>query len=170
MGASQGALEVPELANPEAARAIREEYLERFRGVAEQHPGSAAAALAMLEVGRLLEDQGESEETISVWQEAAQSQPGGSSLRAILQQRIGQLHEDQGRWAEAAEAHEAAGQITEFPLRYWALADAARCYARAEQPERALALLEQVDAEAPDLQLPPHMRVLLMELRATPAS
>ena len=116
------------------------------------------------------QDQGESEETISVWQEAAQSQPGGSSLRAILQQRIGQLHEDQGRWTEAAEAHEAAGQIPGFPLRYWALADAARCYAQAEQPDRALALLEQVDAEAPDLQLPAHMRVLLRELRAVPAS
>ena len=58
----------------------------------------------------------------------------------------------------------------EFPLRFWALADAARCFARAGEPVTALALLERVENEAPEMKLPAHLRALLRELRAVSAS
>jgi len=51
MGAQPGAITVPELANPAAGAAIRQEYAERFRAVAEEHAGTAGAALAELERG-----------------------------------------------------------------------------------------------------------------------
>ena len=58
--------------------------------------------------------------------------------------------------AEAAAEHEAAGALPDFPLRYFALADAARCYAQAGDRVRALALLERVESEAKEgYSLPP---------------
>ncbi len=90
-------------------------------------------------------------------------------MRAMLHQRIARLHEERGDWTEAAAAHEAAGAVSEFPLRYWALAEAARCYAQAGQAERALALYERVALEAPDLALPDHLRAQFRELRAVAA-
>ena len=73
--------------------------------------------------------------------------------------------------AEAAAEHEAAGALPGFPLRYFALADAARCYAQAGDRVRALALLERVESEAKEgYSLPAPMRSLLRELRAASAS
>jgi hypothetical protein len=46
MGASPGAIEVPELANAEAAAQIRAEYEKRFGEVAAAHPGTVAGTLA----------------------------------------------------------------------------------------------------------------------------
>ena len=84
----------------------------------------------------------------------------------MLQQRIGRSLEDTGDWEGAAEAHAAAGAIADYAFRYWALADAARCYAAADQTEKALDLFARIEAEAPDLQLPDDLRVRLKELRA----
>jgi tetratricopeptide (TPR) repeat protein len=84
----------------------------------------------------------------------------------IAQQRLGQAHEARQAWAQAAQAHEQAGRTAGYPLRHWALVDAARCYAAAGEPERALALYEEVEREAPDLNLPDHLRAQFRELRA----
>ena len=62
-------------------------------------------------------------------------------------------------------AHEAASAIEAHPLRYWALADAARCYAQAGETGRAKALADRLELEAPTLNLPPHVRTKLRELR-----
>jgi hypothetical protein len=70
--------------------------------------------------------------------------------------------------AEAAAEHEKAGELPGFPLRYFALSDAARCYAQAGQRDRARELLERIETEAKDVyQLPPEQRALLRELRVS---
>ena len=51
-----------------------------------------------------------------------------------------------------------------------AMVDAGRCWLAAGEPERALAFFDQVETEAPDLQLPDYMKVVVRELReASPA-
>jgi Tfp pilus assembly protein PilF len=85
----------------------------------------------------------------------------------MVDRRLGYLHEDAGRWAEAAAAHAAAAEVPEYPLRTWALADAARCELKAGRRAEALALYDRLQAEAPDLALPEHEAAQLRELRAT---
>jgi predicted negative regulator of RcsB-dependent stress response len=170
MGASPGAWELPELANPETAKRIDAEYAERFRAVAEAHRGTVAARLARLKQGDLLAARGDTATAIESWRAAAKAAPADSGLRAILLERIAQGEEDAGRWAEAARTHEEAGAIAAFPLRYWTLAEAARCYAAAGEAGRALELFQRVEAEAPELRLPVGLRMQRRELRAAAAS
>lgn len=170
LGAAPGALEEPELANPAAADAIREEYVPRFQAVADEHKGTVAGAMALFEVAALLEDLGRPEQTEAVWEQALERAQGNPTLEGLLHQRLAELYEDRGDWAAAAAAHEQAGQIRAYPLRYWALVDAARCYVAAGDRSKALTLYDQVDAEAPDLKLPPHIRAQIRELRALQAS
>ncbi|HEY8154166.1 MAG TPA: tetratricopeptide repeat protein [Myxococcota bacterium] len=171
MGAEPGAIDLPELANPEAARQIREEYLEKFRGVAEAHPGTLPAALAWLEVADLQQKQGDADAGLESLRNALAEQPTNPRIAGLVHQRIAQALEDRGELAQAAAEHEAAGDLAGFPLRYYALADAARCYAQAGQPERALSLLERVESEAQEeAPLPADLRGLLRELRASQAA
>jgi len=171
MGAETGAIEVPELANPEAAKRIREEFVEKYRGVAQAHPGTLPAALAWLEVADLLQAQGETDASLESLQKGLAEQPGNPRLAGLVHQRIAQLEEDRGKLAEAAAEHQAAGELEGFPLRFFALADAARCYAQAGQPDRARELLERIESEAKDdFPLPGELRSLLRELRASQAA
>lgn len=167
LGAPPGALELPELANPKAAEAINQEYLGKFRAVAEKYPGTVAGTLALFETAELLEKLGHSDQMAQVWQQALAQAAGNPRLEGMLQQRIAAAHEADEQWAEAAAAHEAASEIPGYPLRYWAMVDAARCWLAAGDRARALALLERVEKEAPDLRLPDSMRIELRELRAS---
>ncbi len=164
MGGDPGSFEPPELANPEAARQIRTEFAERFRGVANAHGGTVSGTLASLQALELGET--EPEATLAGLEAALETAPDNPTLRAIVLQRIAQTHEAAGRLAEAAAAYESAGAIAAFPLHVFALAEAARCYADAGEPERALALYDRIEAEAPDFALPDHHRMLRRELLA----
>ncbi len=171
MGAAPGTLEVPELANPETAKKIRAEYIEKFRSVAQANPGTLPAALAWLEVADLLEADHGLDATLESLQKGLAEQPRNPRMAGLVHQRIAQLYEDRGQLAEAAAEHEAAGMLPDFPLRWLALTDAARCYAQAGDRTRALALLERVESEAKGgYTLPAPMRGLLKELRAASAS
>jgi len=171
MGAEPGAIDVPELANPDAAKRIREEYVEKYRGVAEAHPGTLPAALAWLQAADLLEAQGDSDASLESLQKALAEQPANPRLMGLVHQRIAQLYEDRGKLAEAAAEHERAGELAGFPLRTLALADAARCYAQAGQPDRARELLERIESEGKEgSPLPSELRSLLRELRASQAA
>jgi len=167
-GAQPGTLEEPELANPALADAIREDYVEEFKAVAEEHSGTVAGNLALFEAAELLNRLGRPEQTEEIWRQALASASGNPGLYGILQQRVAQAHEAHQAWAEAAAAHQEAGHTEGYPLRYWALVDAARCYAAAGEPERALELYEQVEREAPDLHLPDHLRGQFRDQGAEP--
>lgn len=166
LGAEPGTLEEPELANPEAAREIRERYLAEFQKVAKEHRGTVAGTLALFEAAEVMERLGQTEQTEETWKAALEAARGNPGLTGLLQQRIAEIYESREDWRDAAEAHEAAGAIEKYPLRYWALLDAARCWAAAGDRTRALALYDRVEAEAPDLNLPAHLRAQARELRA----
>ena len=87
-------------------------------------------------------------------------------IRAFAQVRIGAAQEAAGRFAEAGDAYAAAGEITGYPLRFDALADAARSYSRAGNRDGALAAFTRIEMEAPDYQLPPYLRARRAELRS----
>lgn len=165
MGAQPGAIVVPELANPAAGAVIRREYVERFRAVAEEHAGTAGAALAELERGDLAAADGDVAGAVEIWRGAIARQPGGAPLMGILHQRMGQLLEDSESWEAAADAYAAAGALDDYTFRHWAMAEAARCYLMANRPDRASDLAAQLEAEAPGFQLPDHLRTQLRELR-----
>ena len=126
LGAQPGALAPPELANPKAAEAIRGEYLAEFRTVADAHAGTVAGTLALFETADLLEELGRGDQSAAVWQEALAAAAGNPRLEGMLRQRVAAAHEDGGAWAQAATSHEAASGIEGYPLRYWAMVDAAR--------------------------------------------
>lgn len=169
MGADPDALEVPELANPAAAAAIQSEFAEQFAAIAEEHAGTVAAALARLEQGNLSAAAGETDAAIEIWQGAIDELSGNPNFEAILEQRIGQAYDNDARWLEAAESYARAGAVKSYPLRDWALAEAARCFQQAGEIERAREIALRVSAESPDLMLPQHLSAMLSELRQIPA-
>ena len=166
MGAAPGVIDVPELANPEAAIQIRAEYAKRFGEVAAGHPGTVAGTLASLEHARLVTEGGGNEEAIALYEAALANAPSSGAVRGMVLQRWAQRLEDEGRWEEAAAKHEQAGGMSDFPLRGFALADAARCRAEAGDTAGALALYERLERELPDLRLPDADRARVYELRA----
>jgi len=166
MGAAPGSLQVPELANQAAAERIRAEYRERFEQVAKEHSGTVSGALAHLEAAQLALDAGDRAAADAIYQQVLDEGADGDRLRGLVLQRIAQSLEDQEQWAEAAERHEQAADLPEYPLRDWALADAARCRVMAGDREAAAALYRRLDAEAPDLRLPDHLRVEKREVEA----
>jgi len=168
MGADPDALTVPELANPAAAATIRSDFAEQFGAVAEEHAGTVAAALARLEQGNLSAAAGETNTAIEIWQGALDDLGGKPNFQAIFEQRIGQAYEDDARWLEAAESYERAGAVESYPLRHWALAEAARCLQQAGEIERARELALKLAADAPELMLPQHLSSMLAELRQIP--
>jgi hypothetical protein len=170
MGADPDALTVPELANPAAAAAIRSVFAEQFGAVAEEYAGTVAAALARLEQGNLsAAAAGETDAAIEIWRDAIDDLAGNPNFQAIFEQRIGQAYEDDARWLEAAESHARAGAVESYPLRYWALAEAARCLQQAGEIGRARELALKLATEAPELMLPQHLSAMLAELRQIPA-
>ena len=168
MGADPNALTVPELANPAAAAEIRSEFSEQFGAVAEAHAGTVAAALARLEQGNLSAMAGETGGAIEIWKGALDDLDGNQNFQAIFEQRIGQAYEEEARWLEAAESYARAGAVESYPLRHWALAEAARCFLQADEIERARELALTLNTDALELALPQHLSAMLAELRQTP--
>jgi len=169
MGADPYGVTVPELANPAAAEAIQSEFAEQFGAIAEAHEGTVAAALARLEQGNLSAAAGATDAAIEIWRGALDDLAGNPNLRAIFEQRIGQAYETDERWLEAAESYARAGAVERYPLRHWALAEAARAFYQAGELARARELALELGADAPELMLPDHLRGMLAELRQIPA-
>lgn len=166
MGGDPGSLEPPELANPDAARQIQSEFAERFRQVAAAHPGTVSGTLAALQALDLEAETAGPDATLAGLETILAQAPANPTVRAIVLQRMAQVHEAEGRFAEAAAGYEAAGSIQAFPLREFALAEAARCYADAGEPAKALALYDRIQAEDPDFVFPDNQRMLRRELLA----
>jgi tetratricopeptide (TPR) repeat protein len=169
MGASPGAIDIAEPANPEIAKNTRNEYVERFREVAQEYDGTLTGSLALLEVGVLQSQLDDLEGAIATWNLAAGDVDSASPIRAILLERIAIGQEQLGDYESAAASHEKAAAIAAYPLRYLALSNAARCHAEAGNGDAALAAYERVTLESPELRLPEHTEFMLMELKAARA-
>ena len=170
MGAPAEAVEIVEPANPQTALSARTRFVGLYREVAEAHAGTPVEALAWLEVGSLQAALGEPDEAIATWQQAVDATDSGAPARALLMSRIAAEHEAAERWLEAAKAFEAAGAVTDYPLRFAALSDAARCYIEAAEHAVALAIFERIETDAPEYTIPEVTRARLLELRATTGS
>lgn len=163
-GGEPGSSEIPELANPETARVIRQAALARFLEVAAGHPDQIAGALALVEAADLLDALGRPQERDQRLQEALERSRANPRLAGLLEQRVAAGLEEESRWSDAADAHQRAAQIEDYPLRAWAWIDAARCQLAAGQPERALESLQRQREIDPDLILPDHLKFLFQEL------
>jgi hypothetical protein len=163
MGAGPGQIDVPEPANAEAAAETRREYATRLTEAAERLAGTRAAVTARLRAGQLRAEIGEPEAALAQWRAAAEAAPDGSALEAVARTRIGAGLEAAGDAAGAAEAYAAAGRAGDFPGRVLALGDAARCFADAGQPDRALEIFRGL-TEDEVAQLPVHVSARLREL------
>jgi tetratricopeptide (TPR) repeat protein len=170
MGAAPGSFEVTEPANPETGRRVRREFVTQFLEVAEEHAGSPAAVSARMEAAALQDQAGDHEAALESWRRAADDAEHGSALRGLALVRLARALESQSRWEEAGRAHEEAGGIEDLPIRFQALGDAAWCFAEAGDVQRALAIFERIEAEAPEAALPAHTKARLLELRAASRS
>jgi tetratricopeptide (TPR) repeat protein len=164
MGGAPGQIDAPEPANPETAKQVRLEHIERYQKVAAEHAGELAAVQAWLEAGNLQQQMGDLEAALASWQKAVDSAAQGSAVRGLAHSRLGSGFEAAGRWEDAARAHEAAAAIDSYPLRFYALIDAARCWAETGDRAKAVALFDRVEAESPGLEIPEHIRARLREL------
>jgi tetratricopeptide (TPR) repeat protein len=169
MGAPPGAMSFAEPANADAARRTREEYAAKFAEVADANDGKAAAVEAWIETGNLREQLGHAEPALDAWKRAVEESPRDSALRGLALERTASAYEGRGDLKEAAAAHEEAANIQAFPLRFFAMAEAARAYALANEPVRASALAQRLAAEAPELELPDVLGARMAELRAANA-
>ena len=168
MGVDPDALTAPEPADPAKAAAIRSQFAEEFGAVAEEHAGTVGAALARLEQGNLSAAAGETDAAIEIWRGAIDELDRNPNFLALFEQRIGHAYEDDARWLEAAESHLSAGAVESYPLRHWALAEAARCLQQAGEIERAREIALKLATDAPELMLPQQLGAMLAELRQIP--
>ncbi len=167
MGGSADSLQIEEPANPETGRRVQEAYAKRYSEVADEFPGTVEAAIAALESGVLQFSLGRSEEATGTWQAALDATSDHGAIRGLLFQRMAGAQEAQGRWTEAAAAHEAASEIEDYPIRYLAMAEAARCYLEAGDAGKALEVFDRLESEGASQQIAPHIRARLDEVRAS---
>jgi predicted negative regulator of RcsB-dependent stress response len=170
MGGQPGATEITEPANPETGKAVRREFSQKFLGMADEHPHTAATTVARLTAGDLLAAAGEPDKALDAWHAALAGVGGNQALRGVALRRVATALEAQSEWKQAAEANLEAGGLAGYPLRRFALADAARCFAEAGDTSQAIGIAERLEGEGPSNDLPPHLVAKLAELRARGAA
>jgi tetratricopeptide (TPR) repeat protein len=168
MGGEANSLVAPEPANPETARTVRTQFVDRFVSLAKDHEGTAAAGLARIEASRLYEQLGAGDQAVQVLQDGLAAMPADSAIRGVTQARVAALLEAAGDFAGAAAAYEAVAAIPDHPLRELSLGDAARCWLEAGQRDKALAAYEQLRATGDVAEIPPHIKARLEEVRLQP--
>ncbi|HEU4431469.1 MAG TPA: hypothetical protein VFT98_22100 [Myxococcota bacterium] len=165
MGATPGALDVPEPANPEIGESARSEFSAKLLAAAEAHDHSVAAVSARLEAAEMLEKNGDAEAAFAARKLAAERASRGAGASAIALSRYAVALEVKGDLEGAAKAFEKAAEI-ESPAQALALADAARCQALLGNRDAALALYARAEKLGVD-DVPVHVKQRLTELRAS---
>jgi tetratricopeptide (TPR) repeat protein len=165
-GSYSGSMQIPEPANPETARATRQEYIERFQQLAEAHEGTEMGAQALFQIANLRSGLDDTAGAIESYQQALAPYSDDEAMRGIILERIALLHESSGNLEAATQAHLGASEIPSYPLRYFALLNAARTQAEAGLDELAVANFDRVTQESPDLLIPEHTQAMLLELKA----
>jgi len=165
MGGQPGEAAIPEPANPEAARQIREEFAARFAQVGQDHLGTGPGAVAFLEAGKIQQALGDAPAAIASYTTGLDSLPATDALRGFLWSRLGSVYEANDQWTEAADVYAKAGALKGYAIRAGASASAIRAYVHAGQPSAALALADQLQASAPDFVLSESLQAEVAELR-----
>ena len=165
MGATPGANDVPEPANPELGKNARSEYAAKLLEAANAHDDSAAAVGGRLQAAKMLEANGDAAGAFEARKLAATHAPAGSPVAALALVRHAVALETKGDLKPAAEAFERAGEI-DSPARVLALADAARIRAALGESARALELFAQAEKLGIEA-VPAHVKQRLIELRSS---
>ncbi|MBW2243444.1 MAG: tetratricopeptide repeat protein [Deltaproteobacteria bacterium] len=166
MGATPGALEVEEPANPEIGKRTRTEYAAKLLASADDHGGTRAAVGARIQAGVLQAENGELEAALASWREAADAAPSSSSLHGLALLRLASGLEQNDDFPGAAAAYAEAGDNPKFPARFLALASAARCWLEAGDEDQALVLYGKLEAADPPAgSVPEHVQTRLEELK-----
>lgn len=169
MGADPLDNQIPEPANADLAKRTRTRFAARFEEVGREYPGTTVGAIGLLEAGRLQVELGRTDDAIADFEAARDSVPG-TALAALASTRLAGLAEARGDMKAAAEAFEAAASVSNYPLRAEALAEASRCWAAADEADRALATYQRLESEFPDELVAPHIKSLIEELRLSSRS
>ncbi len=165
LGATPGAGEVPEPANPVIGKNARAEYAAKLLDASKAHSDSAAAVGGRLQAAKMLELNGDAEGAFAARKLAAESAPKNSPVATLALTRYAVALEAKGDLKTAAEAYESAGKITS-PGQALALADAARCQASLGDRTRALELFAQAEKIGIEA-VPVHVKQKLIELRGS---
>lgn len=168
MGADPVGGPIPEPANPELGETTRVEYVERFAGVARDHSGTVSGAVAWLEAGHLQTELGRLEAAAESFGHA-RDEAKGSAIASLGSMRLAALAEGRGDAATAAQSYEEAAVVDAYPLQSVALAEAARCWAAAGEPDKAIAAFDRIEQDFPEDPVAPQIAALIGELRVTQA-
>ena len=166
MGATPGSIEIPEPANADAAREIREEYSERYAAVGTAYLGSGPGGVAFLEAGRLQQALGDDAAAVVSYEAGIESLPDGDALRGFLWSRLGSVYEQTEQWSEAAKAYAQAGSTANYALHAGDRAAAIRAYIHAGETSAALGMADELARSEPTYSLPNFLQAQVDELRA----
>jgi len=166
MGADPGGIEIPEPANQEAAREIRQDFSARYEAVAEAHAGTGPGAVAYLEAGKLRQALGETGAAVSAYEAGIASLPADDALRGFLWSRLGSVYEQDEQWPSAAIAYANAGSTPNYAIRGDAIASAIRAYIHAGEPSAALSLADELARTEADYMLSGSLQAQVEELRS----
>ena len=121
---------------------------------------------ALFQIAGLQSELDDEEGALATYQQALAPYDDDAAMRGIILERVALLHEARGDLDAATASHLAASEIGTYPLRYFALLNAARTQAEAGQNDSAVANFDRVIQESPDLLIPEHTQALLSELKA----
>lgn len=168
MGAPPGSFQVVEPANPETGRTIRKEYAKRFLDAAKAWGGTTAAVRARMQEAQLLEEAGDGAGAVKAWQGAVDAASRGSLLRALALVQLAQGLDQQGQAAQAAAAWQKAGEVKDYPGAALAMAQAARAFADAGDPSKAIQAFKRAQKLAGStVPLPPYLVARLRQLETS---
>jgi predicted negative regulator of RcsB-dependent stress response len=169
MGADPLDSAIPEPANADLAQRTRTQFAERFEEVGREYSGTTVGAIGLLEAGGLHVELGELDAAIANF-EAARESVKGTPLAALASTRLAGLAEGRDDMKAAAEAFESAASVANYPLRAEALGEAARCWAAANETDRAISTFQRLESEFPEELVAPHIQSLIDELRISSRS
>jgi predicted negative regulator of RcsB-dependent stress response len=151
MGANPGELYISEPANADQAKAARETAIGELDAFIAAHGESEGSSLAAIRAAELEIDLQKNDAAAARLDALVQSLDGDDPRRAVALRLRGYLFDAKGEPLAAAESYEAAAKVESYPPRGLAWIAAGDCFARANQPERAVAAYRQALATAPEV-------------------
>lgn len=148
MGSASEELLPSEPANPDQARAAREEALAAFSELSERTSGVIGYA-SRLRAAEMEVDLGRLEAALARLTAAEQELPEDHVLRGAALRLRGYVLEELERFAEAASSYEQGARVEDYPAREQLWVSAADNYLRVGDRERARDALSEALALAP---------------------
>ena len=151
MGSSSSDIFVAEPANAEQAKKAREASLAELDAFIAKYPGTTLAALAGVRAGELEVDLGQLDAADARLAKLADSLDAADPHRAIALRLRGYVLDQKGQTLAAAEVSETAAKIESYAARAAIWVTAGDCFARANEPVRAIAAYREALEESPEL-------------------